>query len=244
MPTGDFVIPVDKPAGPTSHDVVARARRSLGTRRIGHTGTLDPFASGLLLLCVGKATRLAEYLSGLDKTYEAVAILGTSTDTLDREGVVLEERAGWESLTRGGRRARADALPGERGAGAPALLSQEDRGRGGAPEGSPRRGDRDGPGDGRHPLARGDVSRASAAGLPRDVLQRHLRAVVGEGRRRGPGRRRPSRGAAPHGDRVLLGGGRDPAGWARRPLAGGARRAGPGPRAGAPPHAGSGRRGR
>jgi tRNA pseudouridine55 synthase len=95
----DFVIPVDKPEGPTSHDVVARARRSLGTRRIGHTGTLDPFASGLLLLCVGKATRLAEYLSGLDKTYEAIAVLGTSTDTLDREGAVVEQRDGWTSLT-------------------------------------------------------------------------------------------------------------------------------------------------
>lgn len=98
VPTGDFVIPVDKPVGPTSHDVVASARRSLGTRRIGHTGTLDPFASGLLLLCVGRATRLAEYLSGLDKTYEAVAVLGTATDTLDCEGAVVEERGGWEAL--------------------------------------------------------------------------------------------------------------------------------------------------
>jgi tRNA pseudouridine55 synthase len=108
----DFVLPVDKPEGPTSHDVVARARRSLGTRRIGHTGTLDPFASGLLLLCVGKATRLAEYLSGLDKTYVAVAKLGTTTDTLDREGVVLAERSGWTSLTREG---IEDALVGFRG---------------------------------------------------------------------------------------------------------------------------------
>jgi tRNA U55 pseudouridine synthase TruB len=58
------VLPVDKPAGPTSHDVVALARRALRTRRIGHTGTLDPFATGLLLLCVGHATRIAEYLSG------------------------------------------------------------------------------------------------------------------------------------------------------------------------------------
>ena len=56
------VLPVDKPAGPTSHDVVGAARRALRTRRIGHTGTLDPFATGLLLLCVGSATRLAEYL--------------------------------------------------------------------------------------------------------------------------------------------------------------------------------------
>lgn len=82
----DFVLAVDKPSGPTSHDVVARARRALGIRRIGHTGTLDPFASGLMLLCVGQATRLAEYLTGMAKSYEATARLGIETDTLDLEG--------------------------------------------------------------------------------------------------------------------------------------------------------------
>jgi tRNA pseudouridine55 synthase len=80
------VLPVDKPAGPTSHDIVARARRALRLRRVGHSGTLDPFATGLLLLCVGPATRLAEYLQGLPKTYLASARLGVSTDTLDRDG--------------------------------------------------------------------------------------------------------------------------------------------------------------
>jgi tRNA pseudouridine55 synthase len=85
------VLPVDKPAGPSSHDMVAAARRALGIRRIGHTGTLDPFATGLLLLCVGQATRLAEYLTGLDKTYEATARLGVTTDTLDLTGTVLAE---------------------------------------------------------------------------------------------------------------------------------------------------------
>jgi tRNA pseudouridine55 synthase len=97
-PSPAFVLPVDKPEGPTSHDVVQAVRRSLGVHRAGHTGTLDPFASGLLLVCIGKATRLAEYLSGLDKTYEAVARLGQRTDTLDREGELLEERAGWQTL--------------------------------------------------------------------------------------------------------------------------------------------------
>jgi tRNA pseudouridine55 synthase len=95
----DFILPIDKPEGPTSHDVVRAARKAVGSRRIGHTGTLDPFASGLLLLCVGQATRLAEYLSAQDKTYEAVARLGVTTDTLDTEGAVIEERAGWQSLT-------------------------------------------------------------------------------------------------------------------------------------------------
>lgn len=83
------VLPVDKPEGPTSHDVVGRARRALGERRIGHTGTLDPFASGLLLLCVGGATRLSEYLTGMDKHYEATAVLGTATDSGDRDGEVV-----------------------------------------------------------------------------------------------------------------------------------------------------------
>ncbi len=80
---------VDKPAGPTSHDVVNWARRSLGVRRIGHTGTLDPFASGLLVLLVGPVTRLAEYLSALPKTYVARARLGIRTDTHDAEGKVV-----------------------------------------------------------------------------------------------------------------------------------------------------------
>lgn len=85
------IILIDKPAGPSSHDVVARARRVLRERRIGHTGTLDPFASGLLLICVGPVTRLAEYLTGMTKSYEATLRLGVSTDTLDPEGEVIAE---------------------------------------------------------------------------------------------------------------------------------------------------------
>ncbi|HEX5004785.1 MAG TPA: tRNA pseudouridine(55) synthase TruB [Gemmatimonadales bacterium] len=80
---------VDKPAGPTSHDVVARARRALGERSIGHTGTLDPFATGLLVLLVGKATRVARFLDGLAKTYLAVARLGQRTATDDLTGEPL-----------------------------------------------------------------------------------------------------------------------------------------------------------
>jgi len=92
------VLPVDKPEGPTSHDVVALARRALGVRRIGHTGTLDPFASGLLLLCIGWATRIAEYLTGLPKTYVAVARLGVTTDTGDPTGTVTGENERWREL--------------------------------------------------------------------------------------------------------------------------------------------------
>jgi tRNA pseudouridine55 synthase len=83
------VLIVDKPSGPTSHDVVDVVRRVLHTRRVGHTGTLDPFASGVLPLCVGKATRLARFLSGHDKTYEATVRLGFATATDDLEGEAL-----------------------------------------------------------------------------------------------------------------------------------------------------------
>ena len=74
---------IDKPAGPTSHDVVARVRRALGTSRIGHTGTLDPLATGVLPLVVGRATRLASLFSGAEKEYDAGVRLGLATDTYD-----------------------------------------------------------------------------------------------------------------------------------------------------------------
>ena len=93
-----FVVPVDKPEGPTSHDVVAVARRAFGTRRIGHTGTLDPFASGLLLLCVGNATRISEYLTDLPKTYRATARLDGRTLTDDNTSEVIEPSDRWQQL--------------------------------------------------------------------------------------------------------------------------------------------------
>jgi tRNA pseudouridine55 synthase len=80
---------VDKAAGMTSHDVVARARRALSVRRVGHAGTLDPMATGLLILGVGSATRLLGYVGGHDKTYEATIRFGQTTVTDDREGEVL-----------------------------------------------------------------------------------------------------------------------------------------------------------
>jgi len=82
----DGVLVIDKPAGVTSHDVVARTRHILRERRIGHTGTLDPFATGVLVVMLGKATRLAQFLSGVDKEYEAIIRLGFATDTGDRTG--------------------------------------------------------------------------------------------------------------------------------------------------------------
>ncbi len=77
---------INKPEGWTSHDVVAKLRRLLGTKKIGHTGTLDPFATGVLVVCVGKATRLVQFLIGLDKAYVATVRLGFATDTQDYTG--------------------------------------------------------------------------------------------------------------------------------------------------------------
>src|SRR2546423_5623492 len=98
----DGILIVDKPAGWTSHDVVARARRILKEKRIGHTGTLDPFATGVLVLLVGRATRLAQFLAGAEKEYEATIRLGYSTTTGDLTGA---------------RRAAAQAGEGSRAAG-------------------------------------------------------------------------------------------------------------------------------
>ena len=77
---------IDKPEGYTSHDVVARVRRAAGTRRVGHAGTLDPFATGVLVCCIGRATRLVQFLVGLDKEYVATVRLGYATDTQDGTG--------------------------------------------------------------------------------------------------------------------------------------------------------------
>jgi tRNA pseudouridine55 synthase len=82
----DGILIIDKPAGITSHDVVARCRRILKTKRIGHTGTLDPFATGVMVILVGRATRLAQFLDKDAKEYEAVVALGAETDTGDRTG--------------------------------------------------------------------------------------------------------------------------------------------------------------
>ena len=74
---------IDKPGGCTSHDVVARVRRQLGTRRVGHAGTLDPMATGVLVVGVGAATKLLTFITGVDKEYEALIRFGSETDSLD-----------------------------------------------------------------------------------------------------------------------------------------------------------------
>jgi tRNA pseudouridine55 synthase len=87
-PTVHGLAIIDKPAGVTSHDVVNQLRKILGERRIGHAGTLDPDATGVLLVGVGYVTRLMQFLSGMDKTYTAEVVFGTETNTLDSAGVV------------------------------------------------------------------------------------------------------------------------------------------------------------
>jgi tRNA pseudouridine55 synthase len=82
------ILPIDKPTGMTSHDVVDEIRRLYGVKRVGHTGTLDPAASGLLLVMLGRATRVAPYLSGQDKTYLAAIEFGATSDTGDSEGTI------------------------------------------------------------------------------------------------------------------------------------------------------------
>ena len=86
------VLLVDKPTGLTSHDVVYRLRRKLQMKKIGHAGTLDPMATGVLVMLIGKATRISQFLMSVDKAYEGEATLGITTDSQDAEGEVMETR--------------------------------------------------------------------------------------------------------------------------------------------------------
>ena len=87
---GEGVLNINKEAGWTSHDVVARVRRALRGIKVGHAGTLDPAATGVLPILIGKGTRIAEYLLHWDKEYRAVLRLGETTDTLDATGTILD----------------------------------------------------------------------------------------------------------------------------------------------------------
>lgn len=95
----DGILIIDKPAGITSHDVVARVRRALQTKRVGHTGTLDPFATGVMVVLVGRATRLAQFLDKDEKEYEAVMKFGFETDTGDITGTPKPETQNQQPIT-------------------------------------------------------------------------------------------------------------------------------------------------
>ncbi len=117
---------VDKPAGVTSHDVVNVARRALGERRVGHAGTLDPFATGLLVLLVGRATRLVPHVSGDPKVYAATVRFGTETDTEDLLGAAVREAPGPDAAAV---RAALPALTGELDQMPPAYSAKRLQGR-------------------------------------------------------------------------------------------------------------------
>jgi tRNA pseudouridine55 synthase len=119
--TVDGVLVVDKPKGPSSHDVVALARRALGTRAIGHAGTLDPLATGVLVLAVGEGTKLVPYLTSDDKEYDAVIALGASTSTLDAGGEIDGRAPLVEGLDRERVEAAARTFVGERDQAPPAV---------------------------------------------------------------------------------------------------------------------------
>ena len=111
-PPPEGLLLVDKPGGITSHDAIDRVRRALGTRKVGHAGTLDPMATGLLLVGVGRATRLLRFLGDLEKTYEGAARLGVETDTLDADGEVVRTAAVAGSVTPAAIRAAMAGLEG------------------------------------------------------------------------------------------------------------------------------------
>ena len=112
MTAPDGVVVVDKPAGITSHTVVARVRRLAGTRRVGHAGTLDPMATGVLVLGIERATRVLGYLTLAEKSYDATIRLGVATNTDDAEGEVVSERSA-DAITEDAVRTGLAALTGE-----------------------------------------------------------------------------------------------------------------------------------
>jgi len=112
MTAADGLLVVDKPAGWTSHDVVARVRRLASTRKVGHAGTLDPMATGVLVLGIGRATRLLTYVTGADKDYAATVRLGVATTTDDAEGEVVA-RVDASAVARAELLARVAALTGD-----------------------------------------------------------------------------------------------------------------------------------
>jgi len=101
VPVASGVLVVDKPRGPTSHDVVSRARRILKTREVGHAGTLDPMATGVLVLAIGEATKLVPYLTAHDKAYVATVRFGETTRSLDADSPITESLAPSDSLREG-----------------------------------------------------------------------------------------------------------------------------------------------
>lgn len=129
MSVGSGVLLVDKSSGPTSHDVVELGRRALGSPKVGHTGTLDPFATGLLILCIGRATRLSEYFHLPAKHYEADLTFGVETSSHDSEGDVVAESEAWRELTANRLEAALRELEGPMDQAPPSLSAKKIGGR-------------------------------------------------------------------------------------------------------------------
>ncbi len=236
----DGLVIVDKPGGMTSHDVVARVRRLAGTRKVGHAGTLDPMATGVLVVGVEKATRLLGYLTLTEKEYDATIRLGQTTSTDDAEGEITGTPTAAGVTAEAIDKAVA-GLVGEILQVPPAVSAIKVGGQraykltraGAAPELQARpvtvyeftvTGIRRGRGP--------QSGRAARPRRHRPLLERHLHQGPGPRPRRGPGDRRSPDPAAPHQGGRLRGQGRPHAGAARRPLRGAA--AGPGSRGGLP----------
>ncbi len=119
---------IDKPSGPTSHDVVDMVRRTYGVRRVGHAGTLDPFATGLIIVLVGRATRLARFVAALPKRYTGLIRLGVTTDTDDRSGAVIATDDGWSTVSSGALATQMAALTGRQRQRPPDYSAKKTRG--------------------------------------------------------------------------------------------------------------------
>jgi tRNA pseudouridine(55) synthase len=193
----DGLLVVDKPAGWTSHDVVGRCRRLAGTKKVGHAGTLDPMATGVLVLGVGRATRLLGHLRLTDKAYDATVRLGATTVTDDAEGEVVERRDAStvtdEALARRWPRSPGESRRCRRGVGGQGRRGVRSYARVRAGRASS------------WPARRVVVSRLERAGPARATtstshrgLLRHVRPRARPRRRRGPRRRRPPHRAAAH----------------------------------------------
>ncbi|MEM9862977.1 MAG: tRNA pseudouridine(55) synthase TruB [Myxococcota bacterium] len=170
-PAPSGIAVVDKPKGVTSHDVVQGVRRVLRTRKVGHCGTLDPMATGVLVIAVGQGTKLVPYLTATEKAYEARLQLGVGTDSLDADGTVIEERAVPE-LTRPLVEARLRAFVGIQPQRAPRVSALRVDGE--RLHKKARRGD-----DFEAPLRQVELKEASLDGL--SDAQVHFRLVCGKG---------------------------------------------------------------
>ena len=216
MSEPEGVLLVDKPAGMTSHDVVDVVRKRLGTRKVGHAGTLDPMATGLLVLGVGRGTRLLRFLGALPKTYEGTARLGVETDDARRRRRGHGRTAGDGHGVRHPRRdvVAARGFP----PGAAGVLGGEGRRPQAVRGGAARRGPRGaGPPDPRRRV-RADRAARTRRGVPGHVLRRHLRAGAPGGCRRRARERSAPHASSSHGDRRAAGdrGGRAFDWWRRR----------------------------